>query len=412
LPWLAALADLAISGAEFTGLMQRYAPWPAAQPIAVAVSGGADSLCLAWLAHRWGRSIGLIIDHGLRPESCLEAEATARRLTGFGMAARVRRLAIERGPGVAARARDARYTALTELAQAEGIVDLLVAHHAGDQAETVLMRRQAQSGPAGLAAMAAVTEKRDLRIVRPLLTVSPGRLRATLLQAGLGWVEDPSNLDPAALRTRLRQEIAGAGETAGALTVAAAQQAEARASAARRIAAVLAERAAIYPQGFARLSPGPIEAAALATLLRALTGSRYPPRLAAVSALAADPRPATCAGVQILTAGRLGPRLEAGWLLVREASAMADAVEAVPGAIWDRRFRVADDAGYAPGTMLGAVGSDAPALRAPWPAAILRTLPALRRNGRLIAIATEPRDNVVFTPLLPAAGAPFIGPAC
>jgi tRNA(Ile)-lysidine synthase len=410
LPWIAALADLYISRAEFASLMERYAPWPATQPIAVAVSGGADSLCLGWLAHRWGRAVGLILDHGLRPESGCEAEATARRLTGFGMAARVRRLAIEPGPGVAARARDARYAALTQMAKAEGMVDLLVAHHAGDQAETVLMRRRARSGPAGLAAMAAVTETRDLRIVRPLLSVQPGRLRATLRQAGLGWVEDPSNLNPAALRTRLRQEIAGAVETTGALTFAAGQQAEARASEARETAAVLAERAAIYPQGFAVLSPGPIEAAALAALLRALTGARYPPRLDAVRALAARPRPATCAGVHILSAGRLGP----GWLLVREASAMAEAVEAVPGAMWDRRFRVADDSSHAPGTMLGAVGADAARLRDlwPWPAAVLRALPALRLGGRLIGVATEPGGGVEFSPLVPAAGAPFIGVSC
>jgi tRNA(Ile)-lysidine synthase len=166
---------------------------------------------------------------------------------------------------------------------------------------------------------------------------------------------------------------------------------------------MLAERASIYPQGFALLSPGPIAAPALATLLRALTGARYPPRLAAVRGLAADPRPATCAGVQILAAGRLGP----GWLLVREASTMAEAVEAVPGAIWDRRFRVADDAACAPGTMLGAVGDDATALRDrwPWPAAVLRTLPALRLGGLL----AEPGESVVFSPLVPAAGGQFVG---
>jgi tRNA(Ile)-lysidine synthase len=371
--------------------------------VAVAVSGGADSLCLAWLAHRWGQAVSLIIDHGLRPESAAEAALTAARLASFGMASSVRTIALRPGSGLAARARAARYDALARMAADRGIVDLLVGHHTRDQAETALMRAQARSGPAGLAAMSALHETFATRIIRPLLGVAPGRLRATLRQAGLAWVEDPSNQNPAALRTRLRRGLddpEGSGEATQTLVAMARQQGEVRAKAERDTAAILAERVCIYPQGFATLSSGPVEPAALAALLRTLTGAPYPPSLAAVADLARDPRPATLAGVQILPAGRLGP----GWLLVREAAAMAAPVPAEPGALWDRRFLLREAPGGEPGTTFGAIGKDTPALaRLGLPAAVTRTMPALRRDGKII----DPEPATLFTPAAPLAGAPF-----
>jgi tRNA(Ile)-lysidine synthase len=388
-----------LSAEDFAALMARFAPWPRARPVGVAVSGGADSLSLAFLAHRWGRAVGLIIDHGLRPESAAEAALTHARLASFGMASHVQTLALNPGPALAARAREARYNALARMAAEQGIVDLLVAHHAGDQAETVLMRTQAHSGPAGLAAMPALHETFGLRIIRPLLGTAPGRLRATLRQAGLAWVEDPSNANPKALRTRLRHSLNdpdGAGEATCKLVADARHKAEARARAERETAAILAERVAIHPQGFAILSPGPIAPAALSALLRTLTGAPYAPSRSAVADLARDPKPATLAGVQILQAGRLGP----GWLLVREAAAMADDIPAEQGALWDRRFSLQAET---PGATLGAIGPDAPALRMGLPAAILRTMPALRRDGKLI----DPTPATLFTPATPLAGAPF-----
>ncbi len=393
-----------IAAEDFAALMARFAPWPAARPVGVAVSGGADSLCLAWLAHRWGTAFGLIIDHGLRPESAGEAALTAARLASFGMASRVQSIAVARGPGLAARAREARYAALAGMAAEQGIVDLLVGHHAGDQAETFLMRSGARSGPAGLAAMAALHEIFALRIVRPLLDVAPGRLRATLRQARLDWVEDPSNANQAALRTRLRRELGdpdGTGEATASLTAAARRHGEARARAERETAAILAERASIHPEGFAILSPGSIAPAALAALLRTLSGAPYPALQSAVADLARDPRPATLAGVQLLPAGRLGP----GLLLVREEAAMAPPVAAGPGAVWDRRFRLSPCQDAQSGATLGAIGRDAAAIRRriSLPAAVVRTMPALRRDGRII----DHIPPAYFAPASPAAGATF-----
>jgi tRNA(Ile)-lysidine synthase len=402
---------------EFFALMAPLGPWSADRRVAVAVSGGADSLCLAFLAASWGAPLALIVDHGLRAESAIEATETAARLAGFGVPSRILTLRnLRPGPGLAARARTARYAALTEAAAAEGLPDLLVAHHQRDQAETFLMRRQSRSGATGLACMAATVETTALRIVRPLLTVAPARLRDTLRAHGLGWTEDPSNRDQAALRARLRATLddpAGDGAGTVALAEAAAMHAIARCHADAETAAILAARASIRPEGFSVLRPGAIPPEALAALIRTIAGSPYSPGGPALAALAAAPAPAVLGGVRILPAGRLGP----GVLLVREPAAMAPPIAAEPGAVWDRRFRLGSGATPSSGATLGALAQDAPRLRrhTDLPAAVLVTLPAIRMHGALAAVPHIGYPDrrtcaclaVRFSPSMPAAGAPF-----
>nr|WP_321983490.1 tRNA lysidine(34) synthetase TilS [uncultured Lichenicoccus sp.] len=323
--------------------MQPLGPWDGLDLLAVAVSGGADSLCLALLAQRWaaarrGACIGLIVDHGLRDSSAGEAAATLQRLRRIGMPGRILPLhALRRGPALAARARAGRYAALSLACMQAGIVDLLVAHQAGDQAETALMRRRAGSGPDGLAAMAHLVETPSLRLLRPLLGVAPGRLRATLLAAGLDWVEDPSNRDVAALRTRLRHELDGAAPgVRRALLREVADAGRARMTRQCERALQLALLAELRPEGFALLPACLVAPDTLASLIRTIAGSAHPPPTRAVAALALRPRAATLGGARLLPAGRLGP----GWLLVREARAMQAPVEAADGVLWDNRFRL------------------------------------------------------------------------
>jgi tRNA(Ile)-lysidine synthase len=161
----------------------------------------------------------------------------------------------------AAAARAARYAALVEAMGRRGLSDLLLGHHANDQAETVLMRRRAASGAVGLAGIAAIVHGRQVRMVRPFLGVDPGRLRATLRAAGLAWVEDPSNRNPAYLRSRLRQELAHSGDTPK-LVRAAACAAASRAARERELAAALGALVAIYPEGYAVWRPGTLPPAA------------------------------------------------------------------------------------------------------------------------------------------------------
>lgn len=413
-----------LTGDEFAALMAPLGPFEPAPGLAVAVSGGADSLALALLARDWARCRGgeacaLVVDHGLRPASAAEAAATLDRLAGLGMAAELIALVgLAPGPALAERARVGRHAALAAAAARRGMIHLLLGHHAADQAETVAMRRLSGSGPAGLAGISALVETAAVRLLRPLLTIPPGRLRATLRAAGLDWVEDPSNADPAALRARLRR-LAGDADGAGVLTRAAVEAASARgrtrAAAEGAAARELAEKVRLHPWGYAVLAPGKISAPALAALLRTLAGTGRAPPPRQVAALAAALRPATLGGVRLAPAGRLGP----GWLLTREPAAMAPAVPAQPGALWDGRFRLTAAADLPPGLVLGALGRAAlrklPAARGV-PASVLATLPALWRGAELVAVpqldhpdpSWRHRAGVDFFPPIPLAGAPFV----
>lgn len=415
----------AAPGRDFARALAAAAPAP---DLALAVSGGPDSMALALLAQAWTRARGgtlrgFIVDHRLRAESAAEAALTQARLAGRGIAAEILVLeGLAPGPALAERARAARYAALAAACARAGLRDLLLGHHRADQAETVLLRALAGSGPAGLAGMPLVGMRGGIRLIRPLLGIAPGALRALLRAAGLGWVEDPSNQAATAQRARLRAlraDAAGEGPASHALAAAARALGAARAEAERETAAWIAAHARLHPEGFAVLPPGPWPAAALARLIRWITGRDYAPRGAALQRLAAAPRGATLGGARLLPAGRLGP----GWLLAREAAAMAAPVPAEPGARWDNRFAL--EAGFPPGSglALGALGADAARLRrlSPLPAALLATLPALRGvTGQAVAVphlgliagpawrfaAAPPRH----LPAHPAADLPFLPP--
>lgn len=411
-----------LTQARFAALMAPLGPFEPAPRIAVAVSGGADSLALAWLARDWARGRGglaeaLVVDHGLRAESAAEARMTVQRLAAMGVPARLLRLeGLVRGPGLAARAREARHRVLRAACAEAGILHLLLGHHAADQAETLLLRLLKASGPAGMAGMAALVETAEVRLLRPLLAVSPRDLRDTLRAAGLGWVEDPSNADPAATRVRLRLLRAdrdGDGPATRALGAVARAHGGARAAQDAAEAREMAARVRLHPEGYAVLTPGPVAPGVLAAVLRMLSGRAHAPAPRAVAALARNPRPATLGGVRILPAGRFGP--PGAWLLLREAAAMQAPVPA--GALWDGRFRLLGDAA-GEGVTLGALG-DAP-LPAPaasgfaGPAALRRTLPALRRNANLFAVphigypAAAWSARIGLRPPGPACPAPFV----
>ncbi|WP_395714925.1 tRNA lysidine(34) synthetase TilS [Reyranella sp.] len=194
----------------FVRLMAPFAPFESCPELVVAVSGGRDSMALALLAHEWahargGRVVALTVDHGLRPESGAEAATTLQRLAGQGVDGVVLRWSDAKpGAGLQEAARAARYRLLRAECRRRGILHLLVAHHADDQAETVIMRAARDSGADGLAGMAAQVEFPELRLLRPLLPVPRARLTATLLARGVQWIDDPSNADPRFERVRVR----------------------------------------------------------------------------------------------------------------------------------------------------------------------------------------------------------------
>lgn len=188
--------------------MAPFAPFEPRPILAVAVSGGPDSLALAFLAAAWaakrrGRIVALTVDHGLRKDSGKEARTVGRWLNDAGVA---HHILTWKGPkprtGIQAAARNARYRLLREWCRRQGILHLLVAHTRDDQAETFLLRLHRESGVAGLAAMPAISEEPDLRILRPLLTLPKARLIATLQARKQEWIEDPSNKNSASPGSR------------------------------------------------------------------------------------------------------------------------------------------------------------------------------------------------------------------
>ena len=181
--------------------------------VAVAVSGGADSLALlhalrALAGPRGWRLAVVTVDHGLRAGSAADAAFVADHTKAIGLPARVRTLTPadldqhrKAGPEGAARA--ARYGALWPAADELGCRWLATGHTLDDQAETVLLQLLRGTGPDGLAGMAV----RGGRLLRPLLGARRAETRACCAAIGLEWREDPTNAGDGPLRNRVRQRL-------------------------------------------------------------------------------------------------------------------------------------------------------------------------------------------------------------
>ncbi len=263
-----------LNAPEFRALMAALGPFERAPHLAVAVSGGADSMALGLLGDGWARARGgrvtaLTVDHGLRPESGAEARRVKAWLGKRGIPQSVLRwtAAGEGGaPGanLQALARAARYRLLAGWCRKRHVLHLVLAHHLEDQAETFLLRLGRGSGVHGLAAMAAVTGIEGVRLLRPLLTVPKARLRANLQRRGQAWIEDPSNEDPAFARVRLRAlmpAFAGVGMDAQRLAQTANAMGRARRALEEAAVTLLAAAAEIYPAGYCLLRPDLFRAA-------------------------------------------------------------------------------------------------------------------------------------------------------
>ncbi len=398
---------------EFAGLMARLGPFEAQPRLAVAVSGGADSLALALLLHDWAAARGgavsaLTVDHGLRREAAAEARFVARALAPLGLEHRTLRWRGARPEAnIQAAARQARYGLLAAWCERRGVLHLALGHHLDDQAETLLLRLGRGSGLEGLAAMAPIAELPGLRLLRPLLEVPKARLEATLAARGLSWIEDPTNRDPSHARVRLRRlmpALAREGLTPARLAATAENLARARAALDLAVARVLVRAVALYPAGFATFDPAPLLAAppevglrALARVLMAVGGAAYTPRLERLRRLYGRlggglRRGATLGGC------RMVPR-RGGVLVVREARGLPE-VPVRPGERlhWDGRFEVAVRPGARArrgGLSLGPlgaagwaeVGASAPDSAATAiPAAARPALPVLSDGAGLVAV--------------------------
>jgi len=369
---MAIMSAAPLTDDEFDLLMAPLGPFEAAPRLAVAVSGGADSMALCllaatWAARRGGESLAVTVDHRLRQESAAEAVTVAGWLAARGIGHHVLAWDGDKpGADIQAAAREARYRLLGEFCRSRGILHLLLAHHREDQAETLLLRLGRGSGLEGLAAMAPVRPTRWGRLLRPLLSQPKARLIATLRRQGQDWIEDPSNDKEDFARVRLRRllpALAAEGLDARRLAATAARLGRARMAVEQAVAEAAARWVALHPAGFARCGAQAFRAAPeevglrlLARLLGVIGGDAYSPRLERLERLYGEVRGGLVAGRTL--AGCRVCAVEGDILICREAARMAPPLPLVPGAVllWDGRFRAEVAAEIPAGLRLGGLG--------------------------------------------------------
>jgi len=202
----------------FGSALDRRLDPKAKTPVALALSGGGDSLALLHLTMDWARAhdrpvLCLTVDHGLNRMSGAWTRDAGDKAKALG----ARWLPLRwSGPkpvsGIEAHARTARHTLLAEAARSAGARVLLMGHTADDLAEGEVMRRVDTPGLGRLREWSPSPvwpEGRGVFLLRPLLDVRRRELRAFLTLRGASWLEDPANSDPRFARVRARQALAG-----------------------------------------------------------------------------------------------------------------------------------------------------------------------------------------------------------
>ncbi len=397
----------AIDTDEFARLLENLAP--VSDKIAVAVSGGGDSMALALCVKRWAQRpfVALIVDHGLRVESAEEAAQVKNRLEHIGIPAEILRWEHTPITGrLHEKARAARYQLLAEACLRHGANDLLLAHHRDDQAETILMRLAKGSGVEGLAGMAAQSQRDGLRLLRPFLSIPKSRLIATCHAANLPFVTDPSNGSQKYARGRLRNImplLATEGMTTESLITLGERAAEVKNALDHYTQTFLREAAQIEAGGSIRIDRAKMDTVPRATALRALSSclrtihaDDHAPEHAALSALLATILDKTTQEKTRTLYGCLISIAEKKITLLREPAAATETLTLNAGEtkVWDKRWLVTTSEN-APTFSIRALGTPphdildkiAPRLRHDIPQGRIRaTLPALWDGTTLKAV--------------------------
>lgn len=268
--------------------------------IAVALSGGADSLTLTLLLKQWcaARGISIValtLDHGLRPESRNEAETVQKWMKAQNIEHHILswRSSVS-GTGLQEKARIGRYDELSKWCHKQQISTLVVGHHLEDQIETFLYRLTKGSGLDGLACMSQKIPRNGLNIIRPLLYTSKQQLISTLKGYGHPWIEDPTNKNQAYTRNRLRTllpSLKRKGFSSSFWVQHFKNLGQKRHLHDCKLTSFLKTSITLHPEGFFSCSPtlfkslplldnnpfiSPLKV--LERLLRALSGAVYPPR--------------------------------------------------------------------------------------------------------------------------------------
>ena len=401
-------ADGPLSDAELDDL---FAPFADARLIALAVSGGADSLALMVAAARWRERRGgrpevvvLTVDHRLRRGSRREALDVVAAAQARGLAAHI---LVREGPppaaNIEAEARSARYRLLLEAARASGASHLLTAHHRDDLAEALVLRLQRGAGVFGLAAMRSAIDVGGIILARPFLGVARVRLAATTTAAGLLPVVDAMNSDPRFARARVRSLmplLAREGLDAAHLAATARRLADASEAVDAAASALIAAAVAIDDFAVARLdaerfraAPSAVRGRVAVRLLMAMGGANYPPRHERLAALTEAMAAGAVGRFKRTLAGCVVERRDGRFVFYREFGRDGPHVAALkPGAtiLWDHRFKISAGRSVPAGLSVAALGEEGRrevgAGRGLAPPGALAALPTVWRRGRPIAV--------------------------
>ncbi|MGV8948311.1 MAG: tRNA lysidine(34) synthetase TilS [Candidatus Paracaedibacter sp.] len=405
---------------EFSHLMASFGSFEPPPTLAIATSGGPDSLALALLAHQWainqgGKAFAITVDHLLREDSTAEAHQVKAWLETRGIEHHI--LTWQRDDkneplqtAIQATAREARYQMLGQWCKDHGIKHLLTAHHAQDQLETFMIRLAKGSGLKGLTSTQGEVLTNFGRILRPLLSLDANRLKATLKAFNQPFLLDPSNENEDFARVRWRQLLPSL--SAEGLTPMTIQETLARLNHAQRlvdqhISDLLHEHVSLSFYGYATLKKEALKESpeAFEEMLKrilATIGTRdYPVRRQAIhraiEAMNAG-QSFTLGGCQIIH------KTNEFWI-VREPAAVGENIPVKqPGIyLWDHRFRV--DVSEGVPCRIAALreggiqklGAEAKQSVEHIPYIVMQTLPALWQEEKLLELSSA----YTFTPHFP-----------
>ncbi len=431
----------------FTQSMGCYMPFESSPHLAVAVSGGSDSMALCLLAQRWATERGgaitaVTVDHGLRSASADEARQVNRWLKRYGINHVILDWKGEKPTaGIQDAARNARYMLLSQWCRDHDMLHLLLGHQRDDQIETFWQRMIRGSGLYGLSGMATVTERYGVRLLRPLLSQSRKALRDWLEERKQPWLDDPANDDMRYSRSHIRQhrqqwqgELIDDARIAGNIS----SLGRSRQVHEKQLSAQAVRAFQIYKEGYARIDrerfavlPQDVALRLLNAIVR-IIGAGTAPRMAKTRHLLADISSSTFTG-GTLNGCQLQPQgaSQEYILLLREPQAIAPAMKLTQGLKrWDNRFLIRCD---------GLADDDELYVRAMSPAEVAalyhhqdergvsskhipkpvwRTLPAITHLDEVITVPhinhgnlelerLLPDIHVCFAPMQPLLSAPF-----
>ncbi|MDX2094518.1 MAG: tRNA lysidine(34) synthetase TilS [Alphaproteobacteria bacterium] len=425
--------------AHFDACLARalFPSQPGAAPLrlAVALSGGADSLALtlltqAWAARHGAQLVALTVDHRLRDNSTAEAHAVAQQMAAHGIAHHILTPAhVPVSGNMQETARSWRYAALAEACVTHGILHCLVAHTAGDNRETAAHNLARGATADGASGMRCVRTLHGVRFLRPLLAVERATLEAYLTGRGVAWMNDPSNDNPRFARVRTRAALRDDAAKRAALDAILAQQSAARTGRDAALAEAAIRCVTLSPLGFADLNLAAwraleptLASQLLADTLTTISGAAHRPRggdtARLIAALAqGDGRRRTLHGCEL--------GAQQGVVRIAREAARVEAAITLRGrgeTRWDNRFHVR----YAlPGDVaitLRALGSDgrqqaraaAAIAGEARPAPLPLATPSLWQGETLVAIPHLLARGeggwpvqLGFAPAKPLAAAPF-----